>query len=347
MKKYRYVQSVIVLTFCFVLVAANILSCGNPHKEQPKQIYIGVACYNQKDTFLGELMESFKEECSELEEDGYDISLTIMDAAGSQRTQDDQVQEMIRDGCDILCINLADRTDPSEIIDAAKENDVPIIFFNREPVEEDLMQWDRLYYVGAKPRQSGRMQGELAADIIKNNPGVDKNKDGSIQYVILEGEMGHQDAIIRTESAVESLKDNGIVLEKLSYQIANWNRAQAQNRMTQLIGQYKTQIELVLANNDAMILGAIDAYEKLGYTEANLPVFVGIDGTDEGLQAVQQQKMAATVYNDKEGQAKAMAQLAFSVVTGDGMDTIKFENQRYIYLPYQKVTKDNVEEFMK
>lgn len=347
MKKYRYVQSVIVLTFCFVLVAANILSCGNPHKEQPKQIYIGVACYNQKDTFLGELMESFKEECSELEEDGYDISLTIMDAAGSQRTQDDQVQEMISDGCDILCINLADRTDPSEIIDAAKENDVPIIFFNREPVEEDLMQWDRLYYVGAKPRQSGRMQGELAADIIKNNPGVDKNKDGSIQYVILEGEMGHQDAIIRTESAVESLKDNGIVLEKLSYQIANWNRAQAQNRMTQLIGQYKTQIELVLANNDAMILGAIDAYEKLGYTEANLPVFVGIDGTDEGLQAVQQLKMAATVYNDKEGQAKAMARLAFSVVTGDGMDTIKFENQRYIYLPYQKVTKDNVEEFMK
>ena len=347
MKKYRYVQRVIVLTFCFVLVAANILSCGNPHKEQPKQIYIGVACYNQKDTFLGELMESFKEECSELEEDGYDISLTIMDAAGSQRTQDDQVQEMISDGCDILCINLADRTDPSEIIDAAKENDVPIIFFNREPVEEDLMQWDRLYYVGAKPRQSGRMQGELAADIIKNNPGVDKNKDGSIQYVILEGEMGHQDAIIRTESAVESLKDNGIVLEKLSYQIANWNRAQAQNRMTQLIGQYKTQIELVLANNDAMILGAIDAYEKLGYTEANLPVFVGIDGTDEGLQAVQQLKMAATVYNDKEGQAKAMARLAFSVVTGDGMDTIKFENQRYIYLPYQKVTKDNVEEFMK
>ena len=56
MKKYRYVQSVIVLTFCFVLVVANILSCGNPHKEQPKQIYIGVACYNQKDTFLGELV---------------------------------------------------------------------------------------------------------------------------------------------------------------------------------------------------------------------------------------------------------------------------------------------------
>ena len=343
MKKYRYVQRVIVLTFCFVLVAANILSCGNPHKEQPKQIYIGVACYNQKDTFLGELMESFKEECSELEEDGYDISLTIMDAAGSQRTQDDQVQEMISDGCDILCINLADRTDPSEIIDAAKENDVPIIFFNREPVEEDLMQWDRLYYVGAKPRQSGRMQGELAADIIKNNPGVDKNKDGSIQYVILEGEMGHQDAIIRTESAVETIREKGIELEKYSYEIANWNRAQAQNRMTQMIAQYQDSIELVLANNDAMALGAVDAYDKLGYGKDKLPVFVGIDGTTDGLKAVQEGKLAATVYNDKEGQAEAMARLALAVVTGKGMDELEFENRQYIYLPYSKVTPENVD----
>ncbi len=60
------------------------------------------------------------------------------------------------------------------------------------------------------------------------------NKDGKIQYVVLEGEAGHQDAIIRTDNAVETLKSNGIALEKLSYQIANWNRAQAQNRMEQI-----------------------------------------------------------------------------------------------------------------
>ena len=291
-------------------------------------------------------MESFKDECSRLEDKGYDISLTIMDAANSQRTQDDQVQEMISNGCDILCVNLADRTDPSEIIDAAREKNIPIIFFNREPVEEDLMQWDKLYYVGALAKQSGQMQGELAADIIKENPSIDRNNDGKIQYVILEGELGHQDAIIRTESVAESMKENGVELEKLSYQTANWNRAQAQNRMTQLIGQYKSSIELVIANNDAMALGAMEAYEKLGITESNYPVFLGIDGTDEGLEAVQQSKLAATVYNDKEGQANAMAQLAFAVVTGHGIEDIKFENQKYIYLPYQKVTQDNVDSFI-
>ena len=229
----------------------------------------------------------------------------------------------------------------------AKEKDIPIIFFNREPVEEDMRRWDKLYYVGGKAKQSGELQGELAADFIKVNPQADRNNDGKIQYVILEGEMGHQDAIIRTESVVESLKANDISLEKLSYQIANWNRAQAQTRMMQLIGQYKTNIEMVIANSDSMALGAIDAYEKLGYTESNIPVFFGIDGTDEGLEAVQKGKIAATVYNDKEGQAKAMAELVIAAVTGKEMEDIQFENNRCIYLPYKKVTKENVETMIK
>ena len=65
---------------------------------------------------------------------------------------------------------------------------------------------------------------------------------------------------------MDTLKNNGIELEKLSYGIANWNRAQAQNRMMQMIGQHSNEIELVLANNDDMALGAIDAYAKLNIT---------------------------------------------------------------------------------
>ena len=289
-------------------------ACGSEKKEIPKQIYIGVACYDQRDTFLGELLENFKRECRTLEKRGYDISLTIMDAANSQRTQDDQVQEMIGNGCDILCVNLADRTDPSQIITAAQEHDIPIIFFNREPVEEDLMQWDQLYYVGAEAKQSGQMQGQLAAAYIKEHPDVDRNHDGKIQYVILEG--------------------------------ANWNRVQAQNRMMQLIGQYNNRMEVVLANNDAMALGAMDAYEKLGYTETNRPVFFGIDGTKEGLEAVKDGTLAATVYNDKEGQAAAMANLAFSIATEDENNPNPFKNYKYIYRAYQKVTKENVQTFL-
>ena len=341
--KIKITGIIIMVIFAGTLI---FYTCGKSQPQTDNQIYIGVACYDQKDTFIEELVDAFKEQCSSMESKDYAISMTIMDASNSQRVQNDQIEQMINDGCNVLCVNLADRTEPSEIIDAAKEKDIPIIFFNREPVEEDMRRWDKLYYVGGKAKQSGELQGELAADFIKVNPQADRNNDGKIQYVILEGEMGHQDAIIRTESVVESLKANDISLEKLSYQIANWNRVQAQNRMMQLIGQYNNRMEVVLANNDAMALGAMDAYEKLGYTETNRPVFFGIDGTKEGLEAVKDGTLAATVYNDKEGQAAAMANLAFSIATEDENNLNPCKNYKYIYRAYQKVTKENVQTFL-
>ena len=298
-----------------ILMATLLLGACGRQAAVPDKVYVGVACYNESDVFIGELLDCLKEQLNELSEEGVETTVTIRDAAGSQRTQNDQVKALIDEGSNVLCVNLVDRADPSEIIDLARENDVPVIFFNREPVAEDMMQWEKLYYVGAKAKQSGVMQGELAAELIHSDRRVDRNRDGKIQYVVLEGEPGHQDSIIRTENAVDTLKNNGIELEKLSYGIANWNRAQAQNRMMQMIGQHSNEIELVLANNDDMALGAIDAYAKLNITESAIPVFFGIDGTDAGLKAVMDAKLAGTVYNDKEGQAAAMAKLAFSRVS--------------------------------
>lgn len=330
-------RKILAAGIVFCMCMRSLCACESQQLSGEDKVRVGVAYYNQSDTFLNELIACFKEELQSFESDDLEVTVTVRDAAGSQRTQDDQVKEMLDAGCNVLCVNLVDRADPSEIIDLARERDIPIIFFNREPVAEDLMQQDGLYYVGAEAEESGIMQGELAVDAIRQNDRIDRNKDGKIQYVVLEGEAGHQDAIIRTENAVETLKSNGIALEKLSYQIANWNRAQAQNRMEQMIGQYQNKIELVLANNDDMALGAMDAYRKLNYTESALPVFFGIDGTDVGLQAVRDGKMAGTVYNDKEGQAEAMAKLAEALVSGEGMDEIAFENQKYLYLPYAKV----------
>ena len=324
-----------------------LTACGRQEQQETVRAQIGVACYDQNDVFISEMLECFDEVISTLENDTFDAVVTVRDGAGSQRIQNDQVKELIDAGCNILCVNLVDRADPSEIIDLARENDVPIIFFNREPVAEDMLQWDKLYYVGANAEQSGIMQGELAVDAVAAHSRIDKNRDGVIQYVVLEGEPGHQDAIIRTENAVDTLRNQGVELEKLSYGIANWNRAQAENRMLQMISQHQNQIELVLANNDAMALGAIDAYRKLNWTEAALPVFFGIDGTEEGLEAVQEGTMAGTVYNDKEGQAEAMGRLAAALVSGSGLSEIEFVNEKYIYLPYSKVTPENVDSYIR
>ena len=340
-------KKVLMLGIIVCISMPFLSGCKVKQSDTLHKIHVGVAYYNQSDTFLNELIACFKEEMEKLDKEKIETTVTIRDAAGSQRTQNDQVKELIDAGCNVLCVNLVDRADPSDIIDMAKEKNVPIIFFNREPVAEDLMQWDGLYYVGADAKQSGVMQGELVAEAINSGIPIDKNKDGKIQYVVLEGEAGHQDTIIRTENAVNTLRNYGIELEKLSYQIANWNRAQAQNRMEQMIAQYHNEIELVLANNDDMALGAIDAYEKLNLTESAFPVFFGIDGTDVGLKAVLDSKLAGTVYNDKEKQAEAMAKLVFAIVTKQGMKEIPLENEKYIFMPYSKITNKNVDEFLK
>lgn len=337
-------KTLLMIILCGMLLF-GLSGCGETSTDTAGKVQVGVTYYNQTDTFLGELIDCFKNSLEEHNTGELEVTAMVREAAGSEKTQNEQVRELIDAGCNVLCVNLVDRADPSEIIDMAKESDIPLIFFNREPVEEDMLQWEQTYYVGAPARQSGQMQGELAADVIRDG-GVDRNGDGRIQYVILEGEADHQDAIIRTESVVNTLQEKGVELEKLDYQIANWNRAQAQNRMRQMIGQFHDEIELVLSNNDDMAMGAVDAYNALNYTEENRPVFFGVDGTAVGLQAVKDGDLAGTVYNDKEAQANVMAQLSVALVTGEGLDAIAFENERYIYVPYLKVDQENVDTFI-
>lgn len=327
----------------------SMAGCGADGQVQKvTSIKIGVTVYDQYDTFVSQMMTDFNEYAAEQEQQtGIAINVEVYNAAGSQSTQNSQVEEMLDAGCNVICVNLVDRTEPTTIIDMAEKNNVPVIFFNRELVEEDLERWDRVYYVGAKAFESGIMQGEIAADAFKENPDADKNGDGVFQYVVLEGEAGHQDAIVRTEYAVSTIIDNGVEVEKLAYGIANWNRAQAQTKMAQMLAEYDGEIELVIANNDDMALGAIDALKTSHLKRADWPVVVGIDGTDVGLAAVASGEMVGTVYNDKEGQAQAMLDLAYALSVGDTLDGLNLENGKYIRLPYSKVGPEDVKNYMK
>ena len=181
------------------------------------------------------------------------------------------------------------------------------------------------------------MQGEIAARAFEENPELDLNGDGKIQYLMLEGESGHQDAIVRTEASVSTFVREGFKVEKLKSIIANWDRVQASTKMEQIISEYGKKIELIFANNDDMALGAIDAYEAAGILKNEQPVIVGIDGTDVGLDAVKSGKMYGTVYNDKESQAKALVDLAYAETVLGDLSGINFTGGRYIRVPYSKV----------
>lgn len=122
------------------LVACVFTGCNFVKQtDQTVSVRIGVTVYNQYDTFVTSLMEEFDRYASQKEEEnGIEIVIETYNAADSQSNQNEQVEKMINDGCDVICVNLVDRTEPATIIDMAEKSDIPVIFFNRELVEGDL-----------------------------------------------------------------------------------------------------------------------------------------------------------------------------------------------------------------
>ena len=329
-----------------LLIAFLITGCEDKSVKTDHIIRIGVVTYTQDDPFINAMTDQLKENLKKMDTNHMKIITTVKNGDDNQQDQNEIVEEMIDAGCDVLCVNLVDRTAPSRIIRMAKQEDIPVLFFNREPVREDLMQWEKLYYIGCNAEQSGIMQGEIVADYIKNHPEVDKNQDGKIQYILLEGEAGHQDAISRTEYSVKTLMKNDVILEKLSYQLADWNRGQAENRMNRLISQYGKKIELVMSNNDEMALGAVEAYRKAGYVREEWPVIFGIDGLEEALEAVKAGEMQGSILNDRVDQAKKMAKMAVELFEGEEFDQESLKEGRYYFSEYQKVDGSNIDEYL-
>ena len=170
-RKYLVLAGVL----CIITVAAG--GCKSGEEETVKNIKIGVTLYDQYDIFISEMMTEFTEYAADKEEEsGVAINVEIMDASQSQLTQNEQVKSLIDKGCDVICVNLVDRTEPTTITDLAENNHVPIIFFNRELVAEDLERWAELYYVGADAFESGELQGDILVEKCKKDFNrIDKN----------------------------------------------------------------------------------------------------------------------------------------------------------------------------
>ena len=233
--------------FLWLCVAALLAGCRElEKKEEKKSLRIGVSLYRGDDTFINNIRSELESCAKEFEqENGIKVTLDIQDAKGSQNTQNNQVERFISLGCDVMCINPVDRTAASAMIDKAMTAGIPVVFFNRQPVEEDMNRWDQLYYVGAVAKESAVLQGSIVVDQYRKDPdSLDRNGDGVVSYVLLEGESSHQDSLIRTEWSIQTLKDGGVPIEKITGGIANWERSQASALMEQWLGEYPEMIEL-------------------------------------------------------------------------------------------------------
>jgi methyl-galactoside transport system substrate-binding protein len=336
-----------------LLAAAALASlaafAGCAREAAPPKVKIGVALYQTDDTFIGLVRDSIAAAANAyVGQDGaggYKVNVSFADAAGNQTVQNRQVDDFIAQGYAAVCVNMVDRTAAAVTIDKAKSADVPVVFFNREPVQEDMMRWEKAFYVGAKAEQSGEMQGRLAAEAILADPArYDRDGDGAIQYVMLEGEQSHQDTLLRTEHCLRALREAGVAVERLATGSAKWQRSQGKERMGNWLATFGGRIEAVFSNNDDMALGAIDALQEAGMNlgdPAKSVMVLGVDATPEAVASVRDGAMFATVLQDHERMGAAIFDIACSMaVSGEARTPVPGFDGKYLFLDYVPITRD-------
>ncbi|HET6439484.1 MAG TPA: galactose ABC transporter substrate-binding protein [Anaeromyxobacter sp.] len=303
---------------------------------------IGCAIYKFDDTFMTGVRNSI------LKTAEGKAKVDMVDSQNSQATQNDKVDLFITKKVKALAINPVDRAAAAVIVQKAKAAGVPVVFFNREPFKDDMAKYDKAYYVGAIAEQSGTMEGKLAADYWKAHPEADLNKDGVMQYVMLKGEPGHQDAELRTKFSIKAVNDAGIKTEKLAEDTGMWDRVKGQEKMAAFLAAHPN-IEFVFANNDDMALGAIEALKAAGYFKGGkfMPV-VGVDATAPALAALKDGTLLGTVLNDAKNQGAATAKLSMVLAAGQAPSKAnvgyEIKDGKYIWVDYKPITKDNMAE---
>lgn len=336
------VLTVLVLT----LVACSKDNAGGGGDNNKNEQEISTFYYTYSDTYIS----SVRSEMDKIFKNA-SVKFNSYDANGNQTTQTEQVQTAIAKGSRGLCVNVVDTGSNDAaitIINMAKQHNIPVVFFNRSVEESVVSSYDKCVFVGTDYEMAGHMQGSLIGGYLKENfEKCDLNKDGKISYVLFKGQEGNMEAIARTQFAVEDcnkvLEENGLApLEfydasnKNKYLVDQdglWSSAAATNYMSTILARHSesngNMVELVIANNDEMALGAISALQSAGYNlgrDKAIPVF-GVDATDAAKAAIAQGSMVGTIRQDAKGMAETILAVLDNMLTEkEKFDCIDMEN---------------------
>ena len=243
------------------------------------------------------------------EENG--TKIISVDAQDDTAKQTNDVDDLIQQGVDVLLINPVDSAAIAPAVEAANSAGIPVITIDRSSDGGEVVT------LVASDNAAG---GELAAQYIVELSGEGANT------VQLEGVPGASATRERGEGFTKIAEES---LNLLDSQTANFDRAEGLTVMENML-QAHADIQAVFAQNDEMALGAIEAIEAAGLT-GKIQV-VGFDGTEDGMNAVEEGKMSATVAQQPEEMGRLALQAAFDFFAGKEVD-------EYIPSPLELVKK--------
>ncbi|MFG2632944.1 substrate-binding domain-containing protein [Streptomyces sp. NPDC048362] len=246
------------------------------------------------------------------------VNLTVTDAQNDASQQANQLQNFTTAGQGAIIVNPVDSDAASNSVKAADKANIPVVAVDRGVNNASV---DTLV---ASDNVAG---GELAAKTMAEKLG------GRGRIVILQGQAGTSAARERAAGFAKGLKAYpGIRV--LAQQPADFDRTKGLDVMSNLL-QAHPDVQGVVAANDEMALGAIKA---LGSKAGRSVQVVGFDGTPDGLKAVKDGTLYASVAQQPTQLGRIAVDNALRAVQGKKVEpTVK--------VPVKVVTKDNVAGF--
>ena len=279
------------------------------------------------------------------------LDVTDKDSNANQQTQTDDINTALVTGANAIVINMVESGaigTAETLMNTVAQYGVPAVFFNRAVSTDDaeaanlFKSYEKSAFIGTKFDEAGKMQGDMIGEyVLANYDAIDLNGDGVISYVMFKGDEANQEAILRTQYGVENAdaKLTAAGKPQLAYYDANattkyhvdmngtWSNTASFEYMSTILAQYNpaqgNMVELVIANNDDMALGAVNALTVVGYNTGEegakvIPVF-GVDATDAAKELIANGRMIGTIKQDAVGMADAVSHITANLVNGKPM----------------------------
>ena len=342
MKKILTVLLSIAMIFALVGCSSSSSDEGGSDADTTSDAEdIAVFWYTFADDYLSTVRAAL-----DAEFDAAGVSYKDYDGNGSQTDQTNQITTAIAAGVKVLVVNQVESNSvdtTKNILEQAKAADAKVVFFNRSISEDDaeaesLLNEYGSAFVGTDFTQAGHLEGKMIGEyLVANYDAIDLNGDGTISYVMFKGQEGNTEAIARTQYSVEDA--NALLTEAGKPELAyydsaaetlylvdangTWSQEAAFNHLETVLSQYNEENgnmpELIIANNDAMALGAIQSLQNHNYNNGEgtvtIPVF-GVDAIQAAKDAIDAGTMAGTVKQDADGMAKVVSIIAQNLLGG-------------------------------
>ena len=282
---------------------------------------IGVTMANT-DTFLTVLQKGIEKAAADA---GQPVQVEIAENDVSKQLS--QVQNFIAAKVDAIIVNAVDTSATAPMTKAANDAGIPIVYVNRQPIDVDALG-PKGAFVASNEADSGTLETQAVCKLL----------GGKGDILVMVGDLGNQAAVQRTKDIHEVIATPDCAgMKILDEQTAVWDPVKAQDLMTNWIAAGHKPAA-VIANNDNMAIGAINAMKAAGWKMDEV-VVAGIDATQEALATMKAGDLDVTVFQDAAGQGKGAVDTAIKLVKGEKVDA-------KVYIPFQLVTPANMGDYM-